>query len=215
MRLFLDSANLNELKQALALGLVDGITTNPSLLAKEGGDWEKKVKEICHLVKGPISLEVTSMDTEGMLEEAKKLITFAPNVVIKLPMTHEGLKAVKVLHKMEIETNVTLVFSPLQALLAARAGASYVSPFVGRLDALSQDSSVLISEIMTIFQNYDYKTQVIVASVRHPNHVVEAALMGAHAATIPFNVLTSLAKHPLTDQGLQAFLNDWKTIEKK
>ena len=215
MRLFLDSANLNELKQALALGLVDGITTNPSLLAKEGGDWEKKVKEICHLVKGPISLEVTSMDTEGMLEEAKKLSTFAPNVVIKLPMTHEGLKAVKVLHKMEIETNVTLVFSPAQALLAARAGASYVSPFVGRLDALAQDSRVLISEIMTIFRNYDYKTQVIVASVRHPNHVAEAALLGAHAATIPFSVLTSLAKHPLTDVGLQMFMDDWKTIEKK
>lgn len=215
MRLFLDSANLDELKQALALGLVDGITTNPSLLAKEGGDWEKKVKEICHLVKGPISLEVTSMHTEGMLEEAKKLITFAPNVVIKVPMTHEGLKAVKVLHKMEIETNVTLVFSPVQALLAARAGASYVSPFVGRLDALSQDSRILISEIMTIFKNYDYKTQVIVASVRHPNHVADAALLGAHAATVPFNVLTSLVKHPLTDSGLQAFLNDWKSVEKK
>ena len=214
MRLFLDSANVDELKQALALGLVDGITTNPSLLAKEGGDWEKKVKEICHLVKGPISLEVTSMDTEGMLEEAKKLITFAPNVVIKVPMTHEGLKAVKILHKMEIETNVTLVFSPVQALLAARAGASYVSPFVGRIDALSQDSRLLISEIMTIFRNYDYKTQVIVASVRHPNHVTEAALLGAHAATIPFAVLTSLVKHPLTDQGLQAFMDDWKTIEK-
>ena len=215
MRLFLDSANLDELKTALSLGLVDGITTNPSLLAKEGGDWEEKVREICHLVQGPISLEVTSQHTQGMLEEAKQLITYAPNVVIKVPMTHEGLKAVKVLHKMDIETNVTLVFSPMQALLAARAGASYVSPFVGRLDALSQDSMLLVAEIMTIYENYDYKTQVIVASVRHPNHVLQAALLGAHAATIPYNVLVSLDKHPLTDNGLKTFMDDWKTIEKK
>lgn len=215
MRLFLDSANINEIKTAIGLGLVDGLTTNPTLLAKEGGDWEEKAREICKMVKGPISLEVTALDTQGMLDEAKKLITFAPNVVIKVPMTHEGLKAVSILHKMDIETNVTLVFSPMQALLAARAGASYVSPFVGRLDALSQESMILISEIMTIFKNYDYKTHVIVASVRHPNHVAKSALLGAHAATIPFNILTSLVKHPLTDIGLETFLKDWEKVSKE
>jgi len=214
MRLFLDSANLDEIKKALDLGLVDGLTTNPSLLAKEGGDWEAKIREICQLVRGPISLEVTAMDTEGMLNEARQLITFAPNVVIKIPMTMEGLKAVSILHKKDIETNVTLVFSPMQALLAARAGATYVSPFVGRLDALSQDGMNLIAEIMTIYKLYNYKTQIIVASVRHPNHVTEAALLGAHAATIPYNVMMLLAKHPLTDLGLESFLNDWIKLQK-
>ena len=214
MRLFLDSANLDEIKHALDLGLVDGLTTNPSLLAKEGGDWQEKVREICKMVHGPISLEVTALDCEGMLAEARELITFAPNVVIKVPMTHEGLKAVAILHKKDIETNVTLVFSPMQALLAARAGAAYVSPFIGRLDALSQDGMTLIEEIMTIYELYQYKTQVIVASVRHPNHVAEAALLGAHAATIPYNVMMLLAKHPLTDLGLEAFLKDWAKIKK-
>ncbi len=210
MQFFLDSANIEEIKEALELGLIDGVTTNPSLLAKEGGNWEEKIKEICQLVRGPINLEVTATDCQGILIEAKKMIAFAPNVIIKIPMTFEGLKAVRILKRMDIETNVTLVFSSLQALLAAKAGATYISPFVGRLDALSQDSMVLISEIMTIYKNYNFKTQVIIASVRHPNHIAQASLLGAHAATIPFNVLKILANHPLTDLGLKSFLNDWK-----
>lgn len=215
MHLFLDSANMDEIKQALSLGLVDGLTTNPTLLAREGGDWEKRAREICRLVKGPVSLEVTATDCTGMLEEARHLITFAPNVVIKVPMTLEGLKAVSILREKDIDTNVTLVFSPTQALLAARAGATYVSPFVGRLDALSQNGMNLVAEIMTIYRTYNYPTRVIVASVRHPKHVSEAALLGAHAATVPYKVMLMLAGHPLTDSGLEAFLNDWAELNKQ
>ncbi|MBQ4132506.1 MAG: fructose-6-phosphate aldolase [Desulfovibrionaceae bacterium] len=212
MRLFLDSANLSEIEHALELGMVDGLTTNPTLLAREGGDWEGRAREICRMVKGPVSLEVTSLKCGEMLEEARRLVTFGPNVVIKVPMTQDGLKAVPILQSRDIDTNVTLVFSPMQALLAARAGAAYVSPFVGRLDALAQNGMELVREIMTIFQNYNYPTQVIVASVRHPRHVSEAALLGAHAATIPYKIMMQLARHPLTDAGLETFLNDWAKL---
>lgn len=215
MQLFLDSAKLSEIEQALHWGLIDGLTTNPSLLAREGGDWEKQAREICRLVKGPVSLEVTATDYEGMLEEARRLVTFAPNVVIKVPMTPEGLRVVPILRRKDIETNMTLVFSAAQALLAARAGASYVSPFVGRLDALSHDGMHLVAEILTIYRNYNYQTKVIVASVRHPKHVIDAALLGADAATIPYNVMMQLMKHPLTDSGLDAFLNDWAKLKQE
>jgi transaldolase len=209
MKIFLDSANLEQIRQAKALGAIEGVTTNPSLLSKESGDWKKIVRQICREIDGPVSVEVIATDTAGMLSEARDLVKIAPNVVIKVPMTLDGLKAIKELHQRGVETNATLVFSPNQALLAAKAGATFVSPFVGRLDDIGQDGMQVIQDIMTIFRNYDLPTQVLAASIRHTNHVFQAALLGADAATIPLAVLLELVKHPLTDIGLAKFLADW------
>lgn len=213
MKIFIDSANLDEIRRAKDYGLMDGVTTNPTLLAKEGGDWKKKAKEICKFVSGPVSLEVVSMETEGMLKEARELVKFGPNVVIKIPMTLDGLRAVKRLKEQDIPTNVTLIFSANQALLAAKAGANYISPFIGRLDAIGSHGLDLVSHILTIFDQYGFDSEVIVASIRHPEHVLESALLGAHIATIPFSVLPQLAYHPLTDTGIESFLKDWKKVQ--
>lgn len=209
MKFFIDTANLDEIKEANAMGMVDGVTTNPSLIAREGGEFKEIINDICSVVDGPISAEVISLDTDGMIKEARELAAIHKNIVVKIPMTVDGLKAARICTQEEIKTNVTLVFSPLQALMAAKAGATYVSPFVGRLDDLSQDGLVLVEQIVGIYANYGYDTEVIVASVRNPLHVLESALMGAHIATIPFNVLSKLASHPLTDKGIEAFMNDW------
>ena len=214
MKFFIDTANIEEIKKAHALGMVDGVTTNPSLIAKENRPFEELLQEICDLVDGPVNGEVVSLDAEGMVEEGRKLAAFHPNIVVKIPMTTEGLKAVKILSSENIRTNVTLIFSSTQALMAAKAGASYVSPFVGRLDDISQVGMDLVSEIMNIYSNYGYETEVIVASIRNPIHVVEAALIGADIATIPFKVIAQLAKHPLTDIGLEKFLADWEKRKK-
>ena len=214
MKFFIDSADVNEIKTALGWGLVDGVTTNPSLVAKTGRTFEAVMKDIVELVDGPISLEVTALDAAGMLEQARKLAAFHKNVVVKVPLTLDGLQATRTLTNEGIKTNVTLCFSPSQALLAAKAGATYVSPFVGRLDDISEVGMDLIEKILTIYVNYDFDTQVLVASVRNPNHVVEAALMGAHVATIPFGVMKQLAKHPLTDLGLETFMKDWTKVPK-
>ncbi|WP_456472262.1 fructose-6-phosphate aldolase [Methanocaldococcus sp.] len=210
MKFFLDTANVEEIKKYAELGLVDGVTTNPTLVAKEGRDFYEVVKEICSIVDGPVSAEVVSTEAEKMVEEAKELAKLADNVVIKIPMTKNGMKAVKILSKEGIKTNVTLVFSPLQALLAAKAGATYVSPFVGRLDDIGYVGMKLVEDVVKIYKNYDIKTEVIVASVRHPTHVLEAAKIGADIATIPPAVMEKLFKHPLTDIGLERFLNDWE-----
>lgn len=210
MRFFIDTANLEEIREAQEMGLVDGVTTNPSLMAKESGDWRVRAKEICALVPDPVSLEVIALDTEGMIREARELVEFGPNVVVKIPMTFDGMKAVRALRSMHIDTNVTLVFSAAQALLAAKAGATYVSPFVGRLDDVGHDGMELVSQILTIYENYDLDTQIIAASIRSPMHVLDTALAGAHIATVPFKILTQLAAHPLTDKGIAAFLADWK-----
>jgi len=210
MKFFIDTANIEEIKKAHALGMVDGVTTNPSLIARENRPFEELLQEICELVDGPVNGEVVSLDAEGMVEEGRKLAAFHPNIVVKIPMTTEGLKAVKILSSENIRTNVTLIFSSTQALMAAKAGASYVSPFVGRLDDIAQVGMDLVSEIMNIYSNYGYETEVIVASIRNPIHVVEAALIGADIATIPFKVIAQLAKHPLTDIGLEKFLADWE-----
>ena len=194
--------------------MVDGVTTNPSLIAKEGRDFEEIIKEICEIVDGPISAEVVSTDTEGMLEEARKLSKIHNNIVVKIPMLVDGLKATRKLSEEGIKTNVTLVFSPLQALMAAKAGATYVSPFIGRLDDISQEGLLLVEQIVEIYSNYAFDTEIIVASIRNPLHVLESALMGADIATIPFNVLSKLAAHPLTDKGLKAFLDDWNKAKK-
>ena len=212
MQFFIDTANLDEIRRAKEYGLVDGVTTNPTLLAKEGGDWRKQAEAICREVQGPVSLEVVGLTADEMVREALDLVNFGPNVVIKIPMIMEGLKAVARLRESNIDTNVTLVFSPMQALLAAKAGATYVSPFVGRLDAIGHNGMEVISQIITIFSNYQLNTKTLVASIRHPGHVLEAALMGADVATIPFKVMEEFAKHPLTDKGLQQFLEDWKKI---
>jgi len=209
MKFFLDTANIDEIKDASSMGMVDGVTTNPSLIAKEGRDFEEVIKEICEIVDGPISAEVISTDTEGMLKEARHLAGLHKNIVVKIPMTVDGIKATCQLTKEGIKTNVTLVFSPLQALMAAKAGATYVSPFLGRLDDLSQDGLQLIEQIVDIYANYAYETEIIVASARNPLHVLESALMGADIATIPYSVLGKFAAHPLTDKGLKAFLDDW------
>jgi transaldolase len=214
MKFFIDTANIEEIKEANDMGMVDGVTTNPSLIAKEGRDFEQVVKEICEIVDGPVSAEVISTDVEGMLREARHLASIHKNVVVKIPMTIEGLKAVRTLAREGIKTNVTLVFSPLQALMAAKAGASFVSPFVGRLDDISQEGMALVEQIVDIYGNYGYETEIIVASVRNPIHVLESALIGADIATIPFNVLSKLAAHPLTDKGLKAFLADWEKMKK-
>ena len=214
MKFFIDTANIAEIKEAHNMGMVDGVTTNPTLIAKEGRDFEQIIKEICEIVDGPISAEVISLDTEGMVKEARHLSSIHANIVVKIPMTVDGLKAVRILSTEGIKTNVTLVFSPLQALMAAKAGATYVSPFVGRLDDISQEGMLLVEQIVEIYSNYAFDTEIIVASIRNPLHVLDAALMGADIATIPFNVLGKLAAHPLTDKGIKAFLDDWKKTQK-
>jgi transaldolase len=210
MKFFIDTANIDEIKKANELGMVDGVTTNPSLVAKEGREFKGLIKEICDIVDGPVSAEVVSLDAEGMVKEARELANLADNIVVKIPMLEEGLKAVKTLAQEKINTNVTLCFSPIQALMAAKAGAAYISPFVGRLDDISHIGMELVEEIITIYDNYGFETEVIVASVRNPTHVLDAALMGADIATIPFKVIQQLTKHPLTDIGVEKFLADWK-----
>ena len=215
MKFFIDTANIAEIKEAAALGILDGVTTNPSLVSKEGKDFRTLLNEILEIVDGPISAEVISTDYDGILKEARELSSIHKNIVVKVPLIKEGLKAVKTLSGEGINTNVTLCFSPSQALLAAKAGATYISPFVGRLDDISMDGMELIQQIVQIYRNYDYKTQVLVASIRHPIHLVEAALIGADVSTMPFSVINKLFNHPLTDIGLQNFLNDWKKLPKK
>lgn len=214
MMIFIDTANINEIKEALSWGVIDGVTTNPTLVAKENRPVEELLKEICFLVSGPISAEAISQDSKGMVEEARQLSKIAKNIVVKIPLIKEGLKAVKVLSLEGIKTNVTLCFSPSQALLAAKAGADYISPFIGRLDDISQVGMDLIREIKQIYSNYGFKTKIIVASIRNPLHVVDAALIGADIATVPFAVIEQLIKHPLTDIGVQRFLEDYKKIPK-
>ena len=210
MKFFIDTANIEEIKKGVALGMVDGVTTNPSLIARENRPFEELLQEICSLVDGPVNGEVISLDADGMVEEGRKLAAFHPNMVIKIPMTTEGLKAVKILNSENIKTNVTLIFSSMQALMAAKAGASYVSPFVGRLDDISQVGMDLVSDIMNIYGNYGYEAEIIVASIRNPVHVLESSLIGADIATIPLKVIEQLAKHPLTDIGMEKFLADWE-----
>ncbi len=214
MKFFIDTANIDEIRQAVALGMVDGVTTNPSLVAKEQRPFREILEEICRTVDGPISAEVISLEAEGMLREGRELAAIHPNIVIKVPMTMEGLKATKQFADEKIRTNVTLIFSASQALLAAKAGASFVSPFVGRLDDISEPGMELVSNILTIYRNYAFETEIIVASVRHPMHVVEAAMMGADIATIPFKVINQLSRHPLTDAGMAQFLADWEKRRK-
>ncbi len=215
MQFFIDTADVGEIRKSIALGMCDGVTTNPSLVAKTGRAFADVLREIVQLVPGPISAEVTSTDAEGMLAEARRLAAFGKQVVIKIPLIVEGLRAVKALTQEGIKTNVTLCFSPVQALLAAKAGATYVSPFVGRLDDVSQDGMALIADILQIYRHYGFETKVLVASVRHPIHVLEAAKLGAHVATIPYAVIEQLAKHPLTDIGLKKFLADWEKVPKE
>jgi transaldolase len=213
MKFFIDTANIEEIKKGTQMGLVDGVTTNPSLLSKEKKDPQNVIKEILSAVDGPVSLEVVATDSKGMVEEARKLASLGPNAVIKIPMTEEGVKAVRTLSREGIKTNVTLIFQPVQALIAAKAGANYVSPFIGRLDDISQRGMGIIEDIATIFTNYGFESEIIVASIRNPVHVLDAALIGADIATIPFNVLSQLIKHPLTDIGLEKFLKDWQSIQ--
>jgi len=215
MKFFIDTANINEIKEAAALGILDGVTTNPSLVSKEGKDFRKLLDEILAIVDGPVSAEVISTDYDGILKEAREYSSIHHNIVVKVPLIKEGLKAVRTLSAEGIKTNVTLCFSPSQALLAAKAGATYISPFVGRLDDISTNGMDLISQIVQIYRNYEYKTQVLVASIRHPLHLVEAALMGADVCTMPFNVIDKLFNHPLTDIGLEKFLSDWKKTQNK
>ncbi|MEW6289478.1 MAG: fructose-6-phosphate aldolase [Thermodesulfobacteriota bacterium] len=214
MKFFIDTANIEEIKKGVEMGMVDGVTTNPSLIAKEKKPFETILKEICAAVDGPISAEVVSLDAAGMLVEGRQLAALHSNIVIKVPMVTEGLKAVKQFAAEGIKTNVTLVFSATQALLAAKAGATFVSPFVGRLDDILLTGMDLVSDIMTIYDNYGYQTEVIVASIRNPVHVLDAALIGADIATIPYNVIAQLAKHPLTDIGMEKFLADWEKRKK-
>ncbi len=212
MKFFIDTANVDEIKEAQDLGMVDGVTTNPSLVAKEGQEFRGLIKEICAVVAGPVSVEVVSLEAEKMVAEAQDLASMADNIVIKVPLIEEGLKAVKVLTEKGIKTNVTLCFSPVQALMAAKAGAAYISPFVGRLDDISSVGMDLVEQIAAIYENYAYETEIIVASVRNPIHVLDAALVGADIATIPLKVIRQLIKHPLTDIGLENFLADWKKL---
>lgn len=215
MKFFIDTANIGEIKEAAALGILDGVTTNPSLVSKEGKDFRKLLDEILKIVNGPISAEVISTDYDGILKEARELAAIHKNIVVKIPLIKEGLKALKTLSEEGVKVNVTLCFSPTQAILAAKAGATYISPFIGRLDDISTSGMDLISQVVQIYRNYEFETQVLVASVRHPLHVVEAALIGAEVCTIPFAVINKLFNHPLTDIGLERFLNDWKRLEKK
>jgi transaldolase len=214
MKFFIDSANIQEIKEAASLAVLDGVTTNPSLVAKEGKDFRKLLDEICAIVDGPISAEVVSTDFDGMMKEGRELAKIHKNIVVKIPLIKEGLKAVKALKAEGIRTNVTLCFSPNQALMAAKAGAYFISPFIGRLDDISTNGMELIRQVVTIYRNYNYQTEVLVASVRHPLHVVEAAMIGAHVCTIPFKVIDQLIKHPLTDLGLERFLADWKKSQR-
>ena len=212
MKFFIDTANIDEIKEAKDLGMVDGVTTNPSLVAKEGKDFRGLIKEICGIVAGPVSAEVVSLKAGGMVAEAEDLASIADNIVVKVPLIEEGLKAVKILTEKGIKTNVTLCFSPVQALMAAKAGAAYISPFVGRLDDISFVGMDLVEQIAVIYENYAYETEIIVASVRNPTHVLDAALVGADISTIPLKVIRQLIKHPLTDIGLENFLADWKKL---
>ncbi|HYB98833.1 MAG TPA: fructose-6-phosphate aldolase [Candidatus Limnocylindrales bacterium] len=212
MKIFIDSADIAEIREGVALGVVDGVTTNPSLVAKTGRRFEEVLADICEIVDGPISAEVTAEDFKGMVEQGRKLAALHPNIVVKAPITYDGLKATRALSDDGIRVNVTLIFQPSQALLAAKAGAAYVSPFVGRLDDISEDGMGLISNLVEIFSNYDYDTEILVASVRSPTHFVDAARMGADVATCPFSVIKSLLSHPLTDIGLRKFLDDWKKV---
>ncbi len=216
MKFFIDTANLDEIKEANELGLIDGVTTNPSLVAKEGDvDFKEHLAKICALVKGDISAEVTALDTDGMLKEGRDYAKVAPNVVIKVPLTLDGLKACRTFRAENTKVNVTLCFSAAQALLAAKAGASYISPFIGRIDDVGQDGMQLIRDIVQIYDNYGFATEVLAASIRHPMHIVDCALAGADVATIPFKVIQQLVKHPLTDKGLEGFLSDWKKSGRK
>lgn len=211
MKFFIDSANLDEIREAAEIGLIDGVTTNPSLVAKEGNvDFKEHIAKICSIVKGDVSAEVTALDTQGMLTQGRELAAIAPNVVVKCPLTIDGLKATRILSSEGIKVNVTLCFSPAQAILAAKAGAAYISPFIGRLDDIATDGMQLISDIVQIYDNYAFETEVLAASIRHPMHIVNCALAGADVATIPFKVIKQLVNHPLTDKGLEAFLADWK-----
>ncbi len=215
MKFFIDSADIKEIREVHSLGLIDGVTTNPSLVAKTGRGFNEVVSEICKLVAGPISLETVSLDAEGMVREGEELIRYGKNVVVKVPLTFEGLKAVRILKEKGIKTNVTLCFSPVQALLAAKAGAAYISPFVGRLDDISQSGMEVVEQIVKIYANYHFSTEVLVASIRNPIHVLTAALMGAHVATMPYAVIKQLTQHPLTDVGIERFLKDWEKVPNK
>lgn len=215
MKFFIDTASIAEIREAASLGVLDGVTTNPSLVAKEGKKFRELLDEILQIVDGPVSAEVVSTDMEGILKEARELAKIHRNIVVKVPLIKEGLKAVRILSDEGVHTNVTLCFSPTQALLAAKAGATYISPFIGRLDDISRDGMELIEQIVTIYGNYGYATQVLAASIRHPIHVLQAALIGADVATMPLKVLEQLIHHPLTESGLERFLADWKKNESK
>ena len=212
MKFFIDTANTEEIRKANEMGMADGVTTNPTLVSREGREFKGLIKEICDIVDGPVSAEVVSLDTDGIVREARELAKIADNIVVKIPLIEKGLKAVRILDKEGIDTNVTLCFSAVQALMAAKAGAAYISPFVGRLDDIGKRGMELVEEIAMIYENYDFKTEIIVASIRNPIHVLDAALIGADIATIPFKVIQQLIKHPLTDIGLDKFLADWKKL---
>ena len=214
MKFFIDSADIKEIKEAASMGIIDGVTTNPSLVAKTGRKFRDVLVEICDVVRGPVSAEVVSTKVDAMMQEARELAALRPNVVVKIPLIPDGLKAVRICSEEGIQTNVTLCFSANQALLAAKAGATYISPFVGRVDDVSSDGMSVVADILEIYENYDFDTQVLVASVRHPMHVLEAAKMGAHVATCPLSVLLQLTRHPLTDLGLAKFLADWEKVPK-
>jgi transaldolase len=215
MKFFIDTANIAQIKEAASIGVLDGVTTNPTLLSREQGEPVEIFKQICEIVDGPVNAEVVSLDWEGIVREGKELAKIHRNIVVKIPMTKDGLKAVKTLSQEGINTNVTLIFTPIQALLAARAGATYVCPFVGRLDDISNPGMDLIAQIRQIFDNYDINTEIIVASIRHPLHVIDTAMIGADIATIPFKVIEQLLKHPLTDKGIDQFLADWEKVQNK
>jgi transaldolase len=215
MKFFIDTANIDEIREAASMGMLDGVTTNPSLVAKEKKDFRKLLEEICSIVDGPISAEVISLNYDGIMKEARELVKIHKNIVVKIPLIKDGLKAVKALSGEGIKANVTLCFSANQALLAAKAGAYFISPFIGRLDDIGQNGMDLIGQIVTIYRNYGYTTEVLVASVRHPMHVVDAAMIGADICTMPFKVLDQLIKHPLTDIGIEIFLSDWKKTQGK
>jgi transaldolase len=212
MKFFIDTANVEDIRKANELGVLAGVTTNPTLIAREGKDFEATIKEICSIVNGPVSAEAVSLDAEGMIQEGKMLASWARNVVVKIPVTDEGLKAVKTLSRDGIKTNVTLIFTPLQALMAARAGATYVSPFIGRIDDIGYDGMEVVKDIVEIFSRHDIKSEIIAASIRNPLHVLQAAKAGADIATIPYAVIGQLLKHPLTDQGIERFLADWEKV---
>jgi len=215
MKLFVDTANIEEIKAAARWGVIAGVTTNPSLIAKEGKDFKTVVAEICQLIDGPISAEVTALDSAGMITQGKEIAKWHKNIVIKIPLTEEGIVACKALSDAGIKTNVTLCFSANQAIMAALAGATYVSPFIGRLDDINEDGMQLIADIRQIYTNYGYKTQILAASIRHPVHITKSALLGADVATVPYKVLQMMFKHPLTDSGLKKFMEDWEKLQKK